>query len=110
MNINGYYNLPCIISHDLLQINKILAVLLVAILISSVLVINITHKTRLMISKHEQLISETNALDIEWRNLILEENYLGDQNRIERIAIDKLHMKNISPFEEHVILKRNIKN
>jgi hypothetical protein len=34
--------------------------------------------TRLLTAQREQLVLERDALDIEWRNLILEENALGD--------------------------------
>ncbi|SQC39269.1 cell division protein FtsL [Klebsiella pneumoniae] len=44
------------------------------------------HHTRLLTAQREQLVLERDALDIEWRNLILEENALGDHSRVERIA------------------------
>lgn len=46
------------------------------------------HHTRLLTAQREQLVLERDALDIEWRNLILEENALGDHSRVERIATE----------------------
>lgn len=33
---------------------------------------------------------ERDVLDIEWRNLIFEENAFGDYSRVERIVTEKL--------------------
>ncbi|MOA70458.1 Cell division protein FtsL [compost metagenome] len=48
---------------------------------------------------------ERDALDIEWRNLILEENALGDHSRVERIATEKLQMQHVDPSQENIIVK-----
>ena len=46
------------------------------------------------------------ALDIEWRNLILEENALGDHSRVERIATEKLQMQHVDPSQENIVVQK----
>lgn len=45
-------------------------------------------------------------LDIEWRNLILEENALGDHSRVERIATEKLQMQHVDPSQENIVVQK----
>ena len=54
----------------------------------------------------EQLVLERDALDIEWRNLILEENALGDHSRVERIATEKLQMQHVDPSQENIVVQK----
>lgn len=74
------------------------------ILLSAIFVVTIVHKTRLLITDREQLILEHDALDIEWRNLILEENALGDHSRVERIATETLCMQHVDVYHEVLII------
>lgn len=74
--------------------------LLILVLLSALAVVLSTHRTRLLIVEREHLMLERDALDIEWRNLILEENALGDHSRVERIATEKLQMQRVSPAQE----------
>lgn len=98
------YSLVSIIAGDLLQNSKLQISLLVAVLISAILVVNTTHQTRLLTTEHEQIVLEKDELDIEWRNLILEENVLGDQSRIEHIAAEKLQMHHVNPLQENIVV------
>ncbi len=86
---NERHGLVGVIGADLIRNAKIPLILLVAVLISAVLVVTTAHRTRLLTAEREQLVLERDALDIEWRNLILEENALGDHSRVESIAIEK---------------------
>ncbi len=52
------------------------------------MVVTTAHHTCLLTAQREQMVLERDALDIEWRNLILEENALGDHSRVERIATE----------------------
>lgn len=90
---------------DLIRNAKIPLILLVAVLISAVLVVTTAHRTRLLTAEREQLVLERDALDIEWRNLILEENALGDHSRVESIAIEKLKMQHVDPSQENIVIK-----
>lgn len=94
-----------VIGADLIRNAKIPLILLVAVLISAVLVVTTAHRTRLLTAEREQLVLERDALDIEWRNLILEENALGDHSRVESIAIEKLKMQHVDPSQENIVIK-----
>ena len=61
---------------------------------------------RLLTAQREQLVLERDALDIEWRNLILEENALGDHSRVERIATEKLQMQHVDPSKENIVVQK----
>lgn len=71
------HGLVGVIGEDLLRNGKIPLLLMAAVLVSAVLVVTTAHKTRLLTAERERLLLERDALDIEWRNLILEENSLG---------------------------------
>ncbi|EEQ20814.1 Cell division protein ftsL [Yersinia intermedia ATCC 29909] len=75
-------------------------------LVSAVFVVTTAHRTRLLTAEREQLVLERDALDIEWRNLILEENALGDHSRVESIATDKLKMQHVDPSQENIVVKQ----
>lgn len=97
-----------LIGSDLIKNAKMPLILLFAVLVSALLVVSNIHRTRLLIAEREELVLERKALDIERRNLILEETALGDQNRVERIAIDKFKMQHVDPSKEYLIIKKNI--
>lgn len=103
---NERHNLAGVIGQDILRNAKIPLLLLIAVLVSAVLVVTTAHKTRLLTAQREQLLLERDALDIEWRNLILEENALGDHSRVERIATEKLHMTHVDPAQENIVVKQ----
>ncbi|EEQ06546.1 Cell division protein ftsL [Yersinia bercovieri ATCC 43970] len=81
-------------------------ILLVAVLVSAIFVVTTAHRTRLLTAEREQLVLERDALDIEWRNLILEENALGDHSRVESIATDKLKMQHVDPSQENIVVQQ----
>ncbi|MEJ4046358.1 cell division protein FtsL [Erwinia sp. SLM-02] len=103
---NERHSLPGVIGGDLLRHGKIPLILLVSVLVSSVLVVTTAHKTRLLTAQREQLVLERDALDIEWRNLILEENALGDHSRVERIATEKLQLQHVDPSQENIVVQQ----
>ncbi|AEW44311.1 cell division protein [Serratia symbiotica str. 'Cinara cedri'] len=94
------------ISNDMLCTAKIPLMLLILVLVSAIFVVTTVYHTRLLIAAREELVLERNALDIEWRNLILEENVLGDHSRIEHIAIEKMQMQHVDLFQENIIIKQ----
>lgn len=103
---NERHSLPGVIGGDLLRHGKIPVITLIAVLVSAVLVVTTAHKTRLLTAQREQLVLERDALDIEWRNLILEENALVDHSRVERTATDKLHLQHVDPAQENIIVQQ----
>lgn len=100
------HSLPGVIGGDLLRNGKLPVCLFVAIIITAVIVVTTAHKTRLLTAQREQMVVERDALDIEWRNLILEENALGDHSRVERIAKDKLQLQHVDPSQENIVVQQ----
>ncbi|URJ32828.1 cell division protein FtsL [Candidatus Blochmannia vicinus] len=96
------YNLISIIYDDLFFHGKQQLLLLLLVLTSAMLVILVTYHTRSMIMDREKLLLEKDALDTEWRNLILEEKILSDHSRIEGIAINKLQMHYVDPTQNNI--------
>ena len=94
------YPLQQILVEDLFSSNKLIVLLLVAILISSMSVIWITHQTRRLISENGQLVLQRQALESEYRNLQVQEATEGDSTRVESIAVGTLKMKALSPEQE----------
>jgi len=98
--------LPGVIGRDLLRHAKLPLALFIAIIVTSVMVVTTAHQTRLLTAQREQMVVERDALDIEWRNLILEENALGDHSRIERIAKEKLQLQHVDPAQENIVVQQ----
>ncbi|WP_331828414.1 cell division protein FtsL [Candidatus Blochmannia sp. SNP] len=96
------YNLVNIIYNDLFFYGKQQLFLLLLVLTSAMLVILVTYNTRSMIMDREKIFLEKDALDTEWRNLILEEKILSDHSRIECIAINELQMHYVDPTQNNM--------
>lgn len=103
---NERHSLVSIIGDDLLRHAKLPLILVVLVLVSAIAVVLSSHRTRLLTAEREQLILEREALEIEWRNLILEENALGDHSRIGTIASEKLQMQHVSPDQEKIVIQK----
>lgn len=102
---NERHGLVGVICSDILRNAKVPMILLIVVLATAILVVMAAHHTRLLTAQREQLVLEKDALDIEWRNLILEENSLGDHSRVERIATEKLKMQHVDPSQEKIIVQ-----
>lgn len=94
---NKRYNLVRIIYDDLYFHGKMQLFLLFLIIISAILIVWITYQTRYMISNREDFFAKKHSLECEWNNLILEREILSSHIRIERIALNKLHMYYFDP-------------
>lgn len=94
-----------IIVSDLLHRGKVTLLMLAIVLLSAILTVTTTYYTRQLIDERERILLEKNALDIEWRNLILEENMLNDHSRVERISIDKLKMQHVDRSKENILIE-----
>ncbi|MEA1063582.1 cell division protein FtsL [Apirhabdus apintestini] len=103
---NERHALPGVIGSDLLRYGKVPCFLFIAIVITAIFVITTAHHTRLLTAQREQMVLERDALDIEWRNLILEENWLGAHSRIERTATEKLHMQHVDPSQDNIVVQK----
>lgn len=78
--------------------------LLVLVIVSAFLVIYFTHVNRQTTSELEVLLTERDELDIEWRNLLIEQNSLAEHSAIESKAAKLLDMKRPN-IKSEVIIK-----
>ncbi len=99
-------DLVAIIASDLINYGKLPILMLILVVASAVAVIGMTSETRIVVDHREQLIHEESRLNVEWRNLILEEEVWGKQNRILQIAQDKLNMGFVDVDKEYVVLEK----
>lgn len=67
-------------------------VLVIAVVVSSLLVVRIKHENRATVTELSTLRAERDRLDMEWAQLQLEEATLADHARIERLAREQLGM------------------
>lgn len=91
------------ITDDLMQHFKQPFFLLLFIIASSTAVVIVTQETRLLVDQKDKLAAEQDYLDVEWRNLILEENTLAEHSRIQDLVSQQLKMKLPDPKDEVVI-------
>lgn len=68
------------------------ALLLLACIISALLVVHFAHLNRQLTIAQDSLYQQRDQLDIEWRNLILEQRALSEHSRVEDIARNRLNM------------------
>ena len=87
---------------DILQ-NFVSYILLALVVISAFSVIYYTHVNRQTTSKLEQLFTQRDELDIEWRNLLLEQSSLAEHSAIENKANKLLNMKRPDTKSEIII-------
>jgi len=87
---------------DILQ-HLVSYVLLLLVVISAFSVVYYTHVNRQTTSELEQLYSQRDELDIEWRNLLLEQNSLAEHSAIESRAKKLLKMKRPDTESEVII-------
>ncbi len=100
----GQLSLSKIIFQDLLN-HKLLMLLSSLVIACALLVVYFSHQTRELTNEWDRQLQERDSLDIEWRNLLLEEQAQTEHSRIIRIATKKLHMKRPLPKEE-ILVKR----
>ena len=98
----GQLSLPNIIFQDLLN-HKWLLLLFTLVIINAMTVVYFSHASRTLTSEWDRQLQERDSLDIEWRNLLLEEQALSEHNRIISKATKELHMKRPLPQEEIVV-------
>lgn len=96
------FNLATIILTDITR-NLLRVLLFIAVLISALAVILSSHHNRQLLIEKEKALQERDRLDVEWRNLILEQGALTEHNRIESLVKDQLNMYRPGPEEEIVV-------
>ncbi|MFT5755897.1 MAG: cell division protein FtsL [Alteromonadaceae bacterium] len=86
-----------------IQRNILVYILLVLVVLSAFSVVYFTHLNRQSTSGLEVLLTARDELDIEWRNLLLEQNSLAEHSAIESKAIKQLDMKRPDTHSEIII-------
>ncbi len=79
-------------------------ILIIAVMLSAMLVVYSRHSNRLLFVELEGLNKQRDKMNIEWGQLQLEQSTWATDSRIEKIATEKLHMRNVS-YENTVIIK-----
>lgn len=87
---------------DILQ-HFVSYILLALVVVSAFSVIYYTHVNRQTTSELELLFTQRDELDIEWRNLLLEQNSLAEHSAIESKAEKLLNMKRPDAKSEIII-------
>ncbi|HBF44972.1 cell division protein FtsL [Shewanella frigidimarina] len=95
-------NLPRIVLHDIWH-HKWVLLLSLLVVLNGVAVVYTSHVTRKLITQWDQLLQEQDRLDIEWRNLLLEEQSQSEHSRVTRMATKELNMSRPLPKEEVII-------
>lgn len=67
--------------------------LMFAVLVSALAVVNTSYKHRMVFHELQQTRDQTNNLDVQWGQLLIEQSTFGLEGRIERRAMDELGMK-----------------
>ncbi|RWU11137.1 cell division protein FtsL [Pseudidiomarina gelatinasegens] len=81
----------------------VLVLLFLMAITSALAVIYVSHGHRLLTIERDELLSERDALDIEWRHLQIEQNTLTEHNRVERIAEQRLNMVRAEAEQEVLV-------
>lgn len=71
-------------------------------LVSALAAVYLTHLNRELLAEREDLLRERDAIDVEYRHLVLEQNTLGEHSRIETLAQRELGMQR--PTEQQEVL------
>ncbi len=71
---------------------KLVVFLLICAVLSALAVIEMTHQTRQLSIAQDKLFQERDALEMEWRNLLVEQRALSEHSRVEQIATTQLQM------------------
>ncbi len=68
------------------------------------MLVQITHLTRQQLIEQDKLLQQRDELDLEWRYLIVEEEFYSQHARIEEVAISQLDMKRPTSKDEQVVV------
>lgn len=102
MTAKTNFNLLLLVVTDLTR-NKLRVLLYLAVMGSAFTAIMISDMNRQQIILLEDLMEERDEMDVQWRNLVLEQRALTEHNRIENQVRKHLDMHRPSPKEEVVV-------
>nr|WP_283104273.1 cell division protein FtsL [Shewanella gelidimarina] len=97
--------MPRIVLLDLWH-HKWVMVVALLVMLNAIAVVYTSYEGRQYISQWELLLQERDRLDIEWRNLLLEEQSRSEHSRVTRMATKELNMRRPLPKEEVVVRVR----
>ena len=97
-----YPALPIMLLQDLRRY-KYVIMLMLLVIATALSVIYIAHQNRQLTSERDQLLSNRDLLDREWRHLVVEQNALTEHSRVERIAQEQLGMVDVTRHQEVVV-------
>ena len=66
--------------------------LILACLGSALAVVEFTHMNRQLTITEDKLLQQRDSLEMEWRNLLVEQRALAEHSRVEDIAANQLDM------------------
>ncbi len=96
------FNLLLILVTELTR-HKLRVLLFIAVIVSALAVILSSHHNRQQNIALEQLMRQKDDLDVEWRNLVLEQRALTEHNRIEALVEKHLDMQRPGVDDEVVV-------
>ena len=82
---------------------RLALLMLLACLLTALAVVHSSHVNRQLISMHDQIDQQRDNLDVEWRNLLLEQRALSEHSRVEAIANSRLQMRRPSGDREVLV-------
>ncbi|RZQ56149.1 cell division protein FtsL [Pseudidiomarina tainanensis] len=91
-----------VLFEDLRQ-HLVLVLLFLMVIGSAMAVIYVSHSHRLLTIERDDLLSQRDEIDIEWRHLQIEQNTLTEHNRVERIAQQRLNMVRAEAEQEVLV-------
>ena len=101
-NASTNFNLLLILVTELTR-HKLRVLLFIAVIVSALAVILSSHHNRQQNIALEQLMRQKDNLDVEWRNLVLEQRALTEHNRIEALVEKHLDMQRPGVDDEVVV-------
>jgi len=84
--------------------NKLTSALLVVVFVSCLGVVQVTYLAREQLIEQDSLLQERDDLDLQWRYLLVEEEFYSQHVRIEEVATSQLKMKRPTSQDEQVII------
>ncbi len=91
--LNKDANATLLTSNEIGRPILVVAVLLIAIVVSCVAVVYQSYQFRHLFNAQQQLVAHRDELQVEWGQLLLEQSALGANSRVEKLAKRQLSMK-----------------
>lgn len=91
-----------VIGKDLRRLRGLL-VLSLLVLSTALMVVYMSHLNRELMAEREQLLQQRDALDVEWRHLVIEQSALAEHSRIEQLAQRNLSMQRPGDAQEVLV-------